>query len=314
MKTRDAWLAEKSTGIGASESPILFGQGYTGTSRYRLWAEKLGLIDRTDLDDVESIRWGQRMEPVIIEGLREDHGYDVMRADQTEFLRHPEKPHIGCTLDARAFSDDRETPGVVQIKNVGQYFAREWTEQPPLRVVVQVQHEMYVTGYEWGIAAGLVGGNRLKVHQFERHEAFIETLVKLCDEFWQLVESRTPPEVDGSEATAKVLAKLHPADNGLAVRLGDDFADVADELDALDRVIKDATKRQDELKNRIRAALGPNTFAELPGGKWASWKAVTRAGHVVKPSVNRTLYFHKKKPDDVLDYAEEKQPVTQSEE
>lgn len=297
MTTRETWLAERATAIGASESPVLFGKGIGGKSRYKLWAEKLGLIEPDDLDDVESIRWGRRMEPVIIDALREETGFEIVRADQTEFLRHPDKPHIGCTPDARAFSDDRETPGVVEIKNVNAYFGREWTDQPPLRVLCQVQHQLYVTGYEWGIAAGCVGGNRLKWHQFERHEAFIETLVRLCDEFWNLIETRMPPEVDGSEATAKVLAKLHPSDNGLAVRLGDDFSGVGDEMEALDRVIADATKRQDELKNQIRAALGPNTFAELPGGKWASWKATERAGYVVKPSVNRTLRFHKTKPE-----------------
>lgn len=302
---RDLWLAERSSAIGASESPILFGQGYAGTSAYRLWAEKLGLIDCPDLDDVESIRWGQRMEPVIIQALREDAGLDVQPALQHEFIRSVERPHMGCTLDARAFDDSRETPGVVQIKNVGQYFAREWTDQPPLRVLCQVQHEMYVTGYEWGIAAGCVGGNRLAWHPFERHEAFIATLVKLCDDFWKCIQTRTAPEIDGSEATTEVLRRLNPADNGLAVKLGAEFAEAYEELTALARVIKDAEARQDEIKNQIRAAIGPNTFAELPCGHWASWKASERAGYTVAPTVNRTLRVHKSKPAEVIDYAPE---------
>jgi putative phage-type endonuclease len=310
--TRESWLAERSTAIGASESPILFGHGYAGTSRYKLWAQKLGLIEPDDLDDVESIRWGQRMEPVIIQALREDAGFDVQRADQTEFLRHPKTPFIGCTLDARVFDDSRETPGCCELKNVGTYFAKEWTEEPPLRVLCQVQHQMYVTGYEWGIAAGCVGGNRLKWHPFERHEAFIATLVKVCTEFWQLIETNTPPEVDGSEATAKVLLRLNPADNGLAVKLPDDFREAYEELEALARVVKSAEARQVEIKNRLRAALGPNTFGELPCGRWCSWQTSQTNGYTVQPRVGRTLRLHKSKPSDVLDYIAPSHQLTEA--
>lgn len=303
IDARAAWLADHATAIGSSESPILFNEGYAGTSVYRLWCEKLGLIPRDDLDNVETIRWGQRLEPVIADAVAEETGYHIAKHDQTEFLRHPVYAFIGATPDYRVFSEDREGPGILEIKNVGTYFAREWTDQPPLRVLCQVQHQLAVTGYKWGLAAGLVGGNRLKWHPFERHEKFIATLEQKCRDFWKLIETRTPPEVDGSEATTKVLLRLHPADNGLAVKLPADLASLYDELEQAAAEAAAATSRKDKLANRLRSVLGANTYGEFPGGQWCSWATSEVAGYVVKPRVQRTFRLHKSRPKDVVDYA-----------
>lgn len=278
-----AWLTERTTAIGASESPALFGCGFV--TPYVLWCRKLGLLPPAD--ETEPMEVGTLMQPVIAELLRRRTDFEV-RECFTEFVRMEGRPHVGCSPDCYLFSEERGL-GVGELKNVGQYLSAEWDGDVPLRTQVQIQHQLAVTGLSWGLGAGLVGGNRLKWHLVERDERFIAELLKRCDLFWKQVTERTPPDVDGDEQTTAALFAVHPNDNGETVQLGDSFLEVANELDALNRIIADAESRRDELQNHVRAALGDNTFGVMSNGAGWSWKTQARKAYQVNESTSRVL-------------------------
>jgi putative phage-type endonuclease len=283
--TRADWLADRMTALGASEIASIFGEGFE--TPYELWARKLGLIPATE--ETERMEIGTLLQDDIAELLRRRTSFTIIEASQNEFIRSKEHSFIGCTPDASAIDDTRLTEGVCEIKNVGHYLAREWEGAVPLRVQIQIQTQMYVMDCDWGIAAGFIGGNCLKWQIVERDNKFIAWMIPHVVEFRRRIVERDPPPVDGSKATSRILATIHPADNGECVMLPTEFVDSAETLESLDAQMKDMEERRELLRNQIREAIGGNSFGVLPDGSGWSWKSVTRKAHIVAESTSRTL-------------------------
>jgi predicted phage-related endonuclease len=99
--------------------------------------------------------------------------------------------------------------------------------------------------------------------------------------FWDLVESRTPPPVDGSEQTAEALRRLYAADpaelrDGSSVMLPAEAAQWDDALQTAKAAIKSAEETKRAIENQIKAAIGDATFGELPGGGRYKWGTIER--------------------------------------
>jgi predicted phage-related endonuclease len=103
------------------------------------------------------------------------------------------------------------------------------------------------------------------------------------------VQRQIPPDVDGSASTAKVLAKLHPEDDGSEVFLPAEAADWTDEIEAAKEQIKTAEVMKQAAENRLKAAIGDATFGLLPDGSRWSWKSQTRKSYVVEEATFRVL-------------------------
>lgn len=284
--TREDWLAERQTGIGASEVAAAIGVSpYKST--VELWAEKCGLVEPPDLSDNEAVEFGVRLEPVVIEAFAERTGRKVWPHEQHKIVRHPEHSFLLCTPDAWQVLDDRE--GLVQAKTAGAFLAEDWKDGPPLPYEVQCQAEMLVTGCDLSTIVVLIGGQRLRYFDLKRNEDFLAALVPKLAEFWRCVKTQTPPAVDGSGACAKALMKLHPKDNGASIEL----SDLAAQWDA---ELQEAKARQKKIEtfiaereNMLKQAIGDNTFGVLPGGVRYSWKHQRRAEYVCKATEYRVL-------------------------
>ncbi len=278
---RDAWLDLRRTGIGGSDAPAILGLvGWASPASVQ--ADKWNLLEEPD--QAEHLKWGQRLEGVILEAFAEEIGHPVDRYGL--LIRSTEHPFMLCTPDG-VFTKDG-TRYYVQAKNT--MMASAWEEDVPDHVKVQVQHEMAVTGAEACYVAALVFGNRLRWARVERDQSFIEdVLIPAEREFWRLVEAREPAPPDASEHTRKALEKLYPEDSGEMVVLDGSFTDLhVERLELLDR--QKATKRRlQEIGNTFRHAMGSATFAQLQNGVIYSLRTQTRKEHMVKESTFRVL-------------------------
>lgn len=284
---RDTWLAERLSGIGGSDSAAILGAS-KWYSPFRLWSEKVGLVEPEDLSDSEPVEWGNRLEPVIAEAYQERTGRMVELNPPFLITKHPQYDWMRATLDARQFDTERG-PGILQIKTTNEYKGKDWDDEPPLQYQIQLQHEIAVAGEGWGTLCVLIGGQRLRWFDMDRNDKFIAALIEKLKAFWQLVLTKTPPEPDASRATTEALAKLYPSDNGETVLLpaeADDWDAVLQECKA-ERTKLDARER--EAKNKLTAAIGAATFGMLGDGSRYSLKTVERDGYEVKPSTYRTL-------------------------
>jgi len=298
-KSRDAWLSARGLGVGASESAALFGLS-PWMSAFSLWAEKSGVAPREDSPGSEAMRWGVLLEAPIAEAYKQDSGRQLWT---------PPSPY--CVAVDRALPFLRATPdrwiieaeghdgrGVLEIKNVDGSKSAAWDDGPPIHVQVQVQHQLAVTGFAWAAVAALIGGNRMKTWDVERNEDFITELRLKVAEFWEQVATKKAPSVDGSEATARALKALHPKDNGLEVKLPDEAAQWWSEIEAAKEEEKAAKARKTEAENKLRAAIGDNTFGALADGRRIVSRLTEVSGRtqVVEPYSFRALRIQETKP------------------
>lgn len=295
LASMEDWLTARRTIIGASESPSILGCGYADEGPWTIWAKKTGQME--DKPDNELLWYGRKMQPLTLERFTIETGFEVQDLGEFTIQRHPNLPWLGATLDGLA--DTPEGPAVVEAKNIGHYGMKEWkAAEPPLRVQVQVQHQLAATGLNIGYAAATVGGNKLHFRRVDRDDRFIAVLIERLEEFWQLVLDRIPPEIDYSEATTLALAAIHPNDNGETITLPAEALAWDRNLQRVKCHIAILKRFKTEYENRLKQAIGDNTFGELPdgSGELYSWSTVEKCEFVTAATTYRALNRRDRKP------------------
>jgi predicted phage-related endonuclease len=173
---------------------------------------------------------------------------------------------------------DREVIGapdvqILECKTAGMNGAKLWRDGVPEYVQLQVQHQLGVTGKAAADVAVLVCGNEYRCYRIERDDALIARLIEREAEFWDFVETDTPPPADGSDSAAMALQALFPNDNGAVLDFSEDagmntlFADYL-----AFRQQREAVEAQEGLfKQKLQERLGFATGAEFGFGK-ISWR------------------------------------------
>lgn len=269
------WLALRSQGIGSSDAPIIAGES---GSVLELWAQKAGLVDVEEPDEATAslFEWGHRLEPVVADWYADHTGRQVQRVNQ--MLRHPQVEYAFASLDRRVVGERR----IVEIKTT----RWGWTggEEVPGRVQTQVQHQLWVTGYDVADVAVLTGGSEPRVYEIPRDDSFIADLAFLEAEFWGWVQSGTRPPVDGSENARRVLSKLHPRNDGTLVPSTPDIDAVARDWQAAIATAKETEARADTYANALRSLIGDADGIEGAWGR-VTWKKNADSKRVDWPTV-----------------------------
>jgi putative phage-type endonuclease len=271
---REDWLAVRKQGIGSSDAAAAVGLN-PYKSQLELWLEKTGRdgnLPRTDPQDEESpAYWGNLLEPIVAAHYTKRTGHRVRRINAV--LQHPDPDKAWMLANI-----DREVIGtgevqILECKTAGINGARLWKEGVPEYVQLQVQHQLAVTGKAAADVAVLLGGQHLEIHRIERDEALIDRLVQLERQFWDYVESDTPPPADGSESAELALRCLYPEDQGQTVDFTQDrtlsaaFADLLSVRQTLDGF----TKLEAQFKQTIQQAMGEASKALFETGS-VTWK------------------------------------------
>jgi putative phage-type endonuclease len=293
---REQWLAARREGLGASDAPAVLGIPGWRKSPYALYAEKTGLADIPQ-DENDFIEWGHRLEPVIADAYADETGRVVLASGEYELQRHPEAPYLFATLDRMVGSsaDGRhplpmDSTGVLEIKTASEFKRKEWESGGiPQAYLVQVQHQLMVTGYLWGSLAVLIGGHMFLWRDIGRNEPFINWLREEEDKFWNRVKHRKPPQPDGARATTEIIRRLHPEVTADLIEMPGEAIDWDRERAHAMEVIDTYTTVKTECENRIRAAIGPHAIGILPNGGQYTWTTEKRAGYTVQPSSSRVL-------------------------
>jgi putative phage-type endonuclease len=280
---RESWLAARKNGVGASEVSVVLGIN-SYKSAYTLWAEKTGRIEPEEPGLAAAV--GVALEPMIA-GLYETQTGYTLEHEPFTMYHHPTAP-LFATLDRTAHTPDG--PRVVEIKSIGE---RAWQAlkegEASLAHLVQVQAQLACTGYETGDLACLVGNRLFEVFPVARHEKLIAQIVRRVTDFWQCVETNTPPDVDGSKSTTATLYALHPEQEpGKAIEASLEMAEAVERLTYLTDRLAEMDCEKAELQNRIKAMMGDAETAHGEGFR-VTWKTQTRKEHTVKASTARVL-------------------------
>lgn len=308
---REAWLAARRPLLGASEVASVLGLS-PWCPAIETWARKTSKVEEAPDEMSEPMELGLELEPWLLQALRDRSGCPVERSGV--LLRSKAYPWLGATQDGAVTALGgtplgRSVPalvgkvGTVEVKSAGGGFADQWTTDRGYRDVAlipawylpQVDAQLAVTGAPFAVFGALLGGRgfRFRWTVVERNEVRIGELVERTRVWWEThVVRDVPPEPDGSEAAAELIARMYP-DRGGMVALGEEaIRDVA--------IIGECKKQIDELeatrskaKQRLTFAIGSASKGRLPDGRDVCYPTIQRKGYTVEASSYRQLRLPK---------------------
>ena len=165
---------------------------------------------------------------------------------------------------------------IFEAKTASAYKTGEWEDAISDEYMCQIQHYMAVTGYKGTYIAVLIGGNMFRWKFVERDEELISMLIELETAFWNYVQDRTPPPLDGSEASAKFLSKRFPDSIPKSqIELPDMAADLLAQYDEAIEQLEAVTEQKQRAENLLKEMLGDNEIGTA-GDRIITWKSISQ--------------------------------------
>jgi len=185
------WLKERRKGIGSSDVPVIL-----GLSKYRtpldVWKEKTGL-EVIEPADTKYTKFGKRWEDEVADLFVEEKHLKVFRDNKIRLAEG--HPFMICNLDRVIASKDGEGRGILEAKTTTTMRYPNWREEIPPEFFVQVQHQLYVTGWTWAWLAVLLRDSLDTIYwPITRDDEYLENQNKQLFTFWDKVVNEVPPE------------------------------------------------------------------------------------------------------------------------
>lgn len=264
--SHEEWKALRSNYIGGSDAAAVVGLN-PFSSRYSLWAEKTGRIPGFEGNLATEV--GTYMEEFVAKKFEAETGKKVRRDNQS-FL-NSDYPWAIANIDRDIVGEDAG----LEIKTTSELNLKKFKGgEYPSNYYAQMVHYMAITGKKRWYLAVLIGNREFKWFTLERDEDEISALMEAEKDFWRLVETDTPPEADGMEATSEAIKTIYPESNDSSI----DLYIYREELSRylhLGKQIKELEAFKEEAANIIKAFMGEAERGECDGFR-ASWKSQTR--------------------------------------
>lgn len=314
------WLELRRQDVTSTEASALFGMSPYCT-QYELWLSKRS-GDPLAFEDNERMEAGRFIEPAIAALVASRYG--VVIEPFKEYGRDADC-RMGSSFDARAIewshdeaSDmalrdmiDQYGEGIIECKNVdGLIYKRKWMDdETPAHIEIQLQHQLELSGYEWGAVAALVGGNRLEMYIRKRDREVGAAIREAVREFWRSIDANEPPPIVYPD-DADVVIAMHQFSDGTVLDLRED-TDAGVILAAFDDVkkqLKDLEEREKVLKARILELAGDAGSIVWDGGKISLTQTKDTPPTVITPEMVGTTYGGRKGLRQVRSYPKAKEP------
>ena len=271
---REEWLNIRKQGIGSSDAAAAVGLN-PYKSQLELWMEKTGrdaeLPQLDPTDDTSPAFWGTILEPIVASHYTNKTGNRVRRINAVLQHADPELSWMLANIDREVIGADDVQ--ILECKTAGINGSRLWKEGVPEYVQLQVMHQLAVTGKQAADVAVLLGGQHLEIYRIERDETMIAQLIELERQFWNYVETDTPPLADGSASADTALRCLFPQDHGETVdfTVDEELTAAYETLKQVRETISEQEKQESALKQKIQQAMGDASRAVFASGA-VTWK------------------------------------------
>jgi putative phage-type endonuclease len=291
--TEEEWLELRTHGIGGSDAGTVCGVNKYN-SPYALWAEKTGVVKR-DFEGNDATKWGHRLERIIAEAYAEDYnqavvswpviltsiepGFEFMFANLDFLVVDPsEQFPAGKVTDWKREEWPEGVQSILEVKTSGiasPGTGHLWAnDSVPESYQLQTTHYGFVTGVQSIIFAALLPPRGLEVRCPVWDEEMAQNLAIVEANFWNLVETLTPPDVDGSEATEATQQRLYPRHVvGKSIEGGSELAELWTEFSDAKKAAEEADKKRKTLRARILELVGDAELGLVGGAPILSYKA-----------------------------------------
>lgn len=267
--TNDQWLEARRNSIGGSDAATVLGLNHYN-SAYSLWCDKTRKITTEDISDREAVRLGHDLEQYVADRFMEATGKKVRR--ENYIIKNSLYPFAHANPDRMVIG---EKAGL-ECKTTSSFEIEKMLEagQIPPYWYCQCVHYLMVTGADRWYLGAIVFGRGFYWFTVERDEAEISALAYAEHEFWDLVETNTPPSIDGSESTTAAIKTIFKESDGTQIDLTG-VEHVIIELITTKKRIKELEEMQTNQENIIKDYMGS---AEKGICKYGSvtWKTSTR--------------------------------------
>lgn len=285
---RDAWLQLRRSMLTASDVAAVLGAD-DHRDGFDVYVDKVTERKEPEVITLDDPRfWGNVLEQPVLRAVANYYGWGYHPGGALLVSRA--YPWLGATLDAEI---DRGA-GWVDLEGKTTRVPRFWNEEEerlPLRVLVQVQAQLLVTGAPMAVVFALLQGSKPCQIDVYPHDELLKTIVDVSDAFMANVKDLQPPEP--TDKSSRTLARLFPENQDGIVQLPAEAVDWTREMRAVQATIKEANARVEELKNKLKACIGSATLGELPeavdGKKFWRWQTQKTPAYSVEERSSRVL-------------------------
>ena len=267
---RAAWLAERRNGVGASEVAAILGVD-PRRGALSVYADKVAGKDSED--DSSWLAFGRDVEGAIAKAYARTTGREIIDLDPHEIVRHPDLPILGATPDRRVIGSNAypspvpDEHGVLELKAVGFHAKHQWSAEPPLQYVIQVQVQMACMKLRWGSIGALMGGIQIAEPVDLTPDAeFMAAVLEAVERFWWHVTTRTPPDADGLPSTRDAIRRIWSQDNGEQLILPDEGLTVVKEWAEAKEKKAQSDIQYEMATNKLAVLMGPAQEGAMPDG------------------------------------------------
>lgn len=180
--------------IGGSDLPIIMGES-PYKSPYQLWLEKTGQVEPEDISKLFHVQRGKLNEPIALEKFLKQTKLDehVTWESNKRFNLSPEYPHYACEVDG--ISEGGAL--ICEIKCMGmEDHLRAKEGVVPDQYIPQIQWNLMITGAErCYFISYRPEDDTLYSVECLRDDKYMNALLKQADAFWEMVQTKTPPEL-----------------------------------------------------------------------------------------------------------------------
>lgn len=259
--------------IGGSDIAAVLSLEPYGCAR-RLWYIKTGATPDREWKMTGVMQMGVWAEDGIAEIAEEKTGWMLRKR------KGKQEEHEAVHID-REILKARKTPGVAEIKCIGQQSFWTWAKEGvPLGYILQLQWGMMLWERAWG---AIIAWNRetgeLHVFEFDYDAALVEIVRSKVTEFWGMVESGTMPpplpmDDDRCEEcqfrTSCLESQWENIDKSSMPRF-DHLSDALAKYMAFRNIEKEAVEKAAEQRAVIEAEMKDNELVQI-GAVPVSWK------------------------------------------
>lgn len=217
VQRSEAWHEWRKQGITASMIPVIMGLSSYQTP-YQLWAELVGLKEPDDLSNNFHVQRGVEQEPEARDAVENEYGRPYMPV----CVEADHEPLFKASLDGLYKSgNDSE---VLEIKCPCEKIYNEILEQkakaPTFKMYAsQVQWQLNCSGATQGRLYFYLRGKRPISTAIRRNDAFIAQAEEKARQFWNLVQTKTPPEMIEGRDKVVYDTPVSSADNSWEARV-----------------------------------------------------------------------------------------------
>jgi len=218
-----------------------------------LWMIQTGREAQPNLNEIEAVGWGVRLEPVIAQAYSEREGVKLRRINRT--IVHPAHLWWRGKIDYQVLNQDERT--LLEIKNASEYMRGKWgadgSDSVPDYYAVQIRAYMPLDlGFDRATLAALIGGNTLRSYYLERDDELEQLITSRLIEWRELlIADRVPAPM-----TVADLEILWPNNSEDVIEATDDILSDISRLVQINGSLKELESAKEEIASRIKMFAG----------------------------------------------------------